>query len=127
MMHSATKRIIVSFCILSLITLLSIYINMNRFLYDFSEATYRSLFFLLEDTIWSHGFSEDRFSKLRIGMNEQQVRSLLGEPLRKTCGENSCEWVYSWQKTGNSSFDRRDVIFNVDGHVVRIRHEFYID
>lgn len=121
------KKVIVSFCIVSLVIFLSIYINMHRFNYNFSKAFYRTIFFFLEDTIWSHGFSEDSFSKLKIGMNEQKVISILGKPLRKTCGKTTCEWVYSWQKTGNSSFDRRDVIFNFDGFVARIRHEFYID
>ena len=100
---------------------------MNRFHYNFTEAACRTILFFIEDTVWSDEFSEYKFSKLHIGMNEQDVISLLGKPLRKTCGQQNCEWIYAWQKTGNSSFDRRDVIFNLEGHITRIRHEFYID
>lgn len=109
------------------VILVSIWFNMNRFHYSFTNAAYRTILFVIEDTVWQDGFSEDQFSKLYIGMNEQDVYSLLGNPLRKTCGQANCEWIYSWQRTGNSSFDRRDVIFNLKGRVTKIRHEFYID
>ena len=125
-MHASTRMLLIVFSVIGILLILIFY-NMFHFKYDYSEAIYRTIFCVIEDTIWANGFSEEKFSKLGIGMNEHQVYLLLGNPLRKTCGPTECEWVYSWQKTGNSSFDRRDVIFNLEGNIIRIRHEFYID
>jgi outer membrane protein assembly factor BamE (lipoprotein component of BamABCDE complex) len=82
--------------------------------------------YLWEDTKWASGFSEEKFEKIHPGMSEQEVLSLMGEPLRKSCF-SICEWVYTWQKTGVDDFDRRDVIFNQTGTVESTRHEFYVD
>ena len=108
------------------VVLFSLRFNMSRFHYSFTEAAYRTILFAIEDTVWQTGFSESQFSKLYIGMDEQEVYSLLGNPLRKTCDNTNCEWIYTWQRTSNSSFDRREVIFNIEGRVTKIRHEFFI-
>ncbi|MGK5094696.1 outer membrane protein assembly factor BamE [Deltaproteobacteria bacterium TL4] len=117
------------YIISGLLILISISVvhNMIRFHYDLGNALTRTFMYLWEDTKWASGLSEDTFAKIRLGMSQDEVLKLLGEPLRKTCDSSGCEWVYTWQKTGVDDFDRRDVIFNQIGTVESTRHEFYVD
>ncbi len=41
-----------------------------------------SLFWWTEGTIWATGFSEEGFDSVKIGMKEEEVLKLLGQPLQ---------------------------------------------
>ncbi|MGK5090455.1 outer membrane protein assembly factor BamE [Deltaproteobacteria bacterium TL4] len=123
-MISLKKRITIAGLLVLLMA--SVVYNMVQYHYDVGSALTRTLLYFLEDTRWSPGFSEEVFAKIHVGMTEQEVLSLLGEPLRRNC-LTICEWAYAWQKTGNDSFDRRSIILNQIGVVERVRHEFYVD
>ena len=100
--------------------------NGIRFRYSLNNAVLRTLLTALEDTRWADGFSESKFSEILTGMSMEQVTSILGEPLRKTC-LIECEWVYSWQKDSIASFDWRSVHFDSQGRVDSKRRDFFID
>ena len=101
--------------------------NKVRFLYDWGNAFWRTLMTPFTGTNWAEGFSEDRFSMIRLGMSQEQVTSILGRPLDQGCGKTSCSWIYSYQDTGTADFDRRWILFDYDGKVDEIKNDFYID
>ncbi len=102
-------------------------INSFRFGYNLKEAYWRTLMTPFEGTVWTPGFKESAFSRLRIGMAAAEVFALLGDPIRKSCGDFGCLWIYTWQDTGSADFDQRWVIFDSSEHVKEIRKSFFID
>ena len=102
-------------------------LNAARFEYGPEDAFWRTLMTAFEGTIWAPGFSEAAFSKLEIGMKTDQVTALLGDPLRKDCGELRCIWIYTWQDTQTADFDQRWVIFGPAERVEEVRKSFFID
>jgi hypothetical protein len=102
-------------------------INSFRFGYNFKEAYWRTLMTPFEGTVWAPGFKESAFSKLRIGMAAAEVLELLGAPIRKSCDEAGCLWIYTWQDTGTADFDQRWVDFDPSDRVKEIRKSFFID
>lgn len=106
---------------------LGVVFNAVRFGYGPDDAFWRTLMVPFEGTVWAPGFSEAAFSKLRLGMPSSEVTSLLGEPLRKDCGEDECFWIYTWQDTQTADFDQRWVIFDLSDRVQEVRKSFFID
>lgn len=102
-------------------------INKLRFRYSWTNATLRTAMTPFTGTIWADGFSEANFSKVQAGMSSRDIKLLLGEPLQKWCGNEGCEWLYSWQDTPTADFDRRWIFLNSVGRVVSFRHDFFID
>lgn len=100
--------------------------NAVRYHYGTGNALARAIAWPLESTRWADGFSEDNFDRVKIGMREADVISIVGEPLRKTCSE-WCELVYTWQTDSTADFDWRSVEVGKDGRVERIRRDFFID
>jgi hypothetical protein len=102
-------------------------VNKIRFQYDWENAFWRTLMTPFTGTVWALGFSEEGFAEIRIGMSYDEVAKILGEPLRKNCGDKGCGWIYSNQDTGTADYDRRGITFDTTGRVDGLRHEFYID
>jgi hypothetical protein len=126
-LHIKFVKAVVILSVFAFILIFSIGYNMVHHRYNFENAFFRTVFLWGEGTNWAKGFSEERFSMLQLGMKKKEVIALIGEPLRKTCDSGGCEWVYTWQKTSVSDFDRRDVIFNESDQIIKIRHEFFLD
>jgi len=101
--------------------------NKIRFHYGWSDAIWRTTMTLFTGTLWADGFSEAKFADVKIGMSSQEVKVLLGPPLKEWCGSKNCAWLYSWQDTPTADFDRRSVSFDSSWRVNGFRHEFYID
>ncbi len=102
-------------------------VNAFRFQYGFGDAFWRTVMIPFEGTVWAPGFQESEFLKVRIGMLAGEVVKLLGEPIRKSCDEKDCFWIYTWQDTGTADFDQRWVIVDSTEHVIEIRKSFFID
>lgn len=103
-------------------------VNKVRFYYVWEDAFFRTLLAPFENTVWAPGFSVKNFEKARLGMDTAEISRLLGEPLRKDCGEDGgCFWLYSWQASGTDDFDQRWVIFNDEEKVSELRKSFFID
>lgn len=108
----------------------NIVFNMARFYYSFSDALARTLLAPIEGTVWPEGFSESAFANLKIGMTMDDVRSLVGKPMKEACYETEagpgCTWNYTVHEIVEH-YDRRRVDFDANNHVESIEHEFYID
>jgi hypothetical protein len=103
-------------------------VNKVRFYYGWQDALWRTLLAPFEDTVWAPDFSVANFEMVRLKMDESEVSSLLGQPLRKDCDKNGeCFWVYSWQASGTDDFDQRWISFNREGKVIELIKSFYID
>lgn len=102
-------------------------VNSYRFGYGPNDAFWRTLMTPFEGTVWVAGFSETSFLKIRTGMTATEVLSLLGDPLRKSCDQEGCLWIYTWQNAGNADFDQRWIDFDPLGQVKEIRKSFFID
>lgn len=122
-MKKAAKRMTLVVMVFALFTAF----NKVRFHYDWSEALKRTAMTPFVGTLWADGFSELNFSKVRIGMSEIEVRTLLGVPLQKWVGTEGYTWLYSWQDTPTADYERRWVSFDSKGLVDEVIHEFYID
>lgn len=79
-----------------------------------------------DDTVYATAYSEAAFRRIAIGMTEDQVRALLGEPLGmrvQPFGRTS--WWFT-TSPHDKSYRQRAVVFQ-DGLVTQILHEFYVD
>lgn len=84
------------------------------------------------ETVYSTEYRESDFRRLKIGMTEEQVLKLLGEPLFKNPYHPDV-WFYSYGKPvrddigeTNSDYTERIVKFG-DGVVIEIHHAFYFE
>ena len=77
---------------------------------------------------WAPNFSEENFSKVKIGISSDEVLALMGKPLytSENCVDG-CFWHYTKQDSGTSDYDQRWVIFDSGYKVVEIRKSFFID
>jgi outer membrane protein assembly factor BamE (lipoprotein component of BamABCDE complex) len=101
---------------------------------------------LPDQTVYADGFSEERFRKVRPGMSEQEVLSILGRPLEvyenaggrkyrtswsaKPSAVNPVDfrwWSYSKAGRLYDSYHVRAVRFDRDGRVVDVDQTFYND
>lgn len=102
-------------------------VNSIRFGYGLEDAVWRTLVSPVEGTIWPPQFDESKFSKIRVGMNSSEVTALVGEPLRKSCGNEFCFWRYTELEADLPGYDQRWLIFNLAERVIEIRKSFYLD
>jgi hypothetical protein len=47
--------------------------------YSAQDSFWSGLF--MTDTAWAEGYSERKFSKIKMGMNREEVRSIMGKPI----------------------------------------------
>jgi hypothetical protein len=78
------------------------------------------------DTLYSSGYSDRQFKKVSIGMNEEEVMELLGEPFHKNTVDWAADfnviWLYSGDGASSHDFAwKRKQIHFKDGIVVE-RH-----
>lgn len=79
-----------------------------------------------EDTEYAPGYSDQAFRKVRIGMTAREVIATLGPPLDKANLSGGRE-VWRWSRSrADRSYRVRAILF-VDGKVIAINSEFYLD
>jgi hypothetical protein len=100
---------------------------MWRFGYGVNDAFWRTLLIPCEGTIWAKGFEEKKFNQVKLGMNGEDVKALLGLPLRNGCNEVHCFMVYTNQDTSTADYDERVVVTDLNNKVVEIKKTFFID
>ncbi|CAN0317385.1 unnamed protein product [Ectocarpus fasciculatus] len=83
------------------------------------------------DTEWAAQFSEATFDRVALGTSAEQVRELMGEPLRvwpaSYPDNGSSGWSYSWQASESSNHHLRELIFDASGTVTEKHREFWVD
>lgn len=80
-----------------------------------------------EDTVFSAGYSEAGFRRIRSGSTAQEVESALGKPLETaTDGTGRSVWRYS-RSGSDTHYRSRIVVLNQIGVVVEVAAEFYVD
>jgi len=124
-----TLRILLasSFAFLMLFFPVSVAINSFRFGYGLEDAFWRTLVAPVEGTIWPPQFDDSKFSQIRVGMIASEVKALVGEPLRKNCGKESCFWRYTELEADLPGYDQRWLVLDVAERVIEIRKSFYLD
>lgn len=109
-----------------------------------SRAVLGRLF--VKETTYSVGFSEEKFSKIREGMLEEDVLKILDQPLRVSeyVGQRIYEsnwtkepssvigvefrwWLYSLPAERSDSYEVRSVKFSPDGKVIKVLKRRYQD
>lgn len=80
-----------------------------------------------ETTYYSSGYSENGFRRIRVGMDEKEVLSVLGEPLSRYPIRERAQtgWRYSGYREKND-YRVRVVIFK-HGRVMMKISEYYVD
>jgi hypothetical protein len=82
------------------------------------------------ETRFAPGYSWSAFRHVRVGMTRDEVRSLLGQPLRVQTARYDTlyyeNWVYS-ESPVSRSYHARTVIFDANGRVAQRVAEFYVD
>jgi hypothetical protein len=101
--------------------------NMWRFGYGVNDGFWRTLLIPCEGTIWAKDFSEKKFNQLKLGMSINEVKGIIGEPLKIRCGEEFCYFIYTDQDTGTADHDERVVVTDLNHKVVEIKKSFFID
>lgn len=82
----------------------------------------------IDYTEYSAGYSDRGFRQVRVGMTEQQVRELIGEPLDTYSVRHSLDdvgWRYA-RSPRSHSYHVRVVLFKT-GRVSRIFRDYYVD
>jgi outer membrane protein assembly factor BamE (lipoprotein component of BamABCDE complex) len=91
--------------------------------YSAEDSFYSLTMCRLTDTAWAEGYSEKKFAKITVGMNREEVRSIIGEPIWKP---SSNYWGYTHSPTG-THYHQRGFVFSESGQVVEIVKGFYYD
>lgn len=80
------------------------------------------------DTHYSPGYKEESFQSLKPGTSQGEVRSLLGEPLKKYQLEDG-HWMWHYSQHGPKSKDYfvRTLEFGTDERLLRKGADFYVD
>lgn len=111
-----------------LITTIAIYLHFH-FLdgldgWFFSTSIFGDAF--KEDTIYAEGYKDSLFRNIDIGMNFDEVLSILGPPLEKIVSkDNRIVWTYS-MSPGAKSYRVRTITFQ-NSRVTELSHYFYLD
>ena len=64
--------------------------------------------------------TEENFAKVRPGMSRDQIRRLLGQPVKEQHFERKREYVWNWKTRSDGSYDYFfDVYFDENGHVTK--------
>ena len=102
--------------------------NMYTYGYGFNDAFWRLVWWIDEETVWTKGFTEEKFNSIKMGMTKDEVIKILGLPLNdiNDCLPG-CMWVYTWHSRGNADFDQRWIGFNENDQVNEKRKSFFID
>jgi hypothetical protein len=81
------------------------------------------------DTVYSSGFSPQRFRRVAKGMSERELLELLGQPLERRAVDDREEvWCYSRHGTWSQNYWNYIVMVDpVAGNVVDRFSEFYTD
>lgn len=80
------------------------------------------------DTVYAPGFSEERFARVALGQDRNEVIRLLGTPLRTDRPRDGNElWIYSWHGPRSDHYQLRAVRLDRDGRVTEVLSYFYID
>lgn len=100
--------------------------------YGIQDSGFYLLAYLTGDvrTRYADGFSEETFSRVRVGMSRDEVHKLLGEPLQRISPDwkwPEASWRYADQVTFTDHFHQRDISFSRDGKVTEITKGVYID
>ena len=85
--------------------------------------------FLFDDaTVFSRGFSEEKFKGVRAGQTKQDVRVALGEPISKDIDKKTHQeyWRYS-QAPNNRNYWFRVVVFGTDDRVEEVDRHYFVD
>jgi len=101
--------------------------NMTYFPYGAFTAFLRFLHTPFIETIWAPNFSEESFTRVKAGMNEEAVLALLGQPINYSHYDTYVIWHYSRGKTVSHDYDRRRIYFDTNGVVQKTRYDLYID
>ena len=84
---------------------------------------------LAESTDYVDGYSDARFSSVKVGDTTEVVLSKIGAPLRRgPWGDHAHVWFYSDQRTVTDNFWRRWLVLNAAGdRVAEIVADFWVD
>lgn len=74
------------------------------------------------------GFSDTKFSKVRIGMSRDEVLALLGEPLERCWPPSKPDrlWCYTLE-AGKLTYHKRWISFGTNGTVTGVTRKLYWD
>jgi hypothetical protein len=78
------------------------------------------------ETRYAPDFSEEKFREVAVGQSQEDVRTRLGEPLRKWTHDAIHYWAYS-ESPSSDDYWVRLVIFDSTGRVSETRAELYVD
>lgn len=82
-----------------------------------------------DSTVYSEGYSEDHFRRIRVGMTANEVLSLMGEPIQvvpPNQWQSYETWKYTDQRDYTANFNRRWVFMD-RGKVVQVVNDYWID
>jgi len=102
-------------------------------LYNEDPLTSLLIPFFGNDTVWADGYSLSKFKSIEPGMNQTQVKEILGECLVETPFDDVTYWHYTTGIDGRPmsysrySTHRRFVRFNNEGVVTGVTIDFYFD
>jgi outer membrane protein assembly factor BamE (lipoprotein component of BamABCDE complex) len=91
--------------------------------YTLADSLYSALLGWAMDTDWAAGYSEAKFSKINLGMTQDEVRKIMGEPIWMP---NTNYWGYTWSPS-STHYHQRGVEFSPSGRVTHIVKGFYFD
>jgi outer membrane protein assembly factor BamE (lipoprotein component of BamABCDE complex) len=91
--------------------------------YTLSDSLCSCLFAFQMDTKWAAGYSERNFSKVRVGMSQDEVRRIMGEPI---WNPNPDYWGYT-ESPSSTHYHQRGFVFSPSGKVTQIVKGFYFD
>ena len=91
--------------------------------YTLTDVFYTVLLGWATDTSWAKDYSEGNFAKVTIGMTQEEVRNIMGDPVWKpTPGY----WGYTYSPSG-THYHQRGFVFSESGSVTQIVRGFYFD
>ncbi len=102
----------------------------NRIYYNSARDVLFNVTAFFEDrTKYAPSYSEVKFRNIQKGMSEENVRSLLGEPLSKDTHQND-GYREIWRYTDgppDSNYWSRAVVFDEKGIVQNVEREYFVD
>ena len=117
------KRIIVGGAVALLVSILATDFYRRVRHYTPADVFYTVLLGWETDTSWAKDYSERNFAKVTIGMTREEVRSIMGDPVRKPLPGY---WSYTYSPSG-THYHQRAVLFSESGSVTQIVRGFYFD
>ena len=124
-MPNGLKCIVAVVCLLVMLPLL---VSVGNFAYYLIIKRYTPIdayFSVVEktDTSWAKDYSESNFNKVKIGMTQDEVRKIMGEPVRSANGDY---WGYT-ESPSSTHYHQRGFVFSPSGSVTQIVKGFYFD